>query len=65
MDAAEQVRKAVEELANTPMSMPLERWGELSNVLLSAAEKLAALEARVVDLECDLEMLEHSGGYGV
>ncbi|WP_210387213.1 hypothetical protein, partial [Brucella intermedia] len=37
-------RKAVEELANTPMNLPLEDWSRISSAILSALEPSAARE---------------------
>lgn len=40
----EAARKAVEELANTQMNLPLEDWSRISSVILSALEPSAARE---------------------
>lgn len=37
----------------------------LANILKEAANEIQKLREKVADLEAELEILEHSGGYGV
>jgi hypothetical protein len=64
MTTSESVREALATLASTRMELPLTEWQRVSSIILAAAAENEQLQKRVTDLECDLETLDRSGGFG-
>jgi|GEM_PF-3690660 len=51
-------RKAVEELANTPMNLPLEDWSRISSAILSALEPSAVRELALEEILREVDEIE-------
>ena len=63
-DQIEAARKAVEELANTQMNLPLEDWLRISSAILSALEPSAARELALEALRSAEQFIENGFEFG-